>query len=973
MRSRRIAILLGLLVAPLAPGAQPLASAPEDRAAELSQAPERARPLPAAVRPERASRVVALFDFEEEYTNPLEVPEGWVRGQTDAAIGREREGFPRFNRAKLDYFAPALQGEGSLRLEAMGGSGSLLMRPGVIPIFPGADYMIVASVRTKDATHARAVLAARLLDQSLDPIPGSESRSAPVRSNGAWTRMRTPVLGEFDNAAYLQLELLLLQPDQLDPDRKNAPFYIAQEDYSARAWFDDVGVVALPRIEIQIASPGSVAVMPERPVFELLVRDLAGDPLRIDAIITDAQGREVDRLTRRMPGGRLVETWTPQIDRLGWYRAVLEVRAGDTLVGSSDTPFAWVPPRRLPERIAQSLVGRPIMLEDWEQFGLVLERVPDPAIDDLVDLINASGVGSATIGAWGQFDDQDAQNAHMLALAPAINTLIDNWVRVTLSLASVPPDMAQSATIDRHDVLALLAGDESVWTAATAPLIDRFGQRVRRWQIGSPVASAPLEPTDLPAALDRIDAALSDMIPGPIIDIPWHTDDLLDPAAARWGRDITLLSIPGSQPDAYALLAQDWAKARSLAPVPASADPSDQPGLTFVIDPIDPESYGARTSAAEFVRHSVMFWGAFAQAPGSDADHPPRTTLALANPWVIQPGRTPHAVPTPAFPAMRALIDRLSGRRVTRTLDNHPGVRALLLEPAHGVSPIGAIVLWSEGAENATFELYLGDGGVTAVDIFGNHSPIDATMIPGLDIPLHRIEVTREPIFLEGVDTTLVKFLAALKLEPSMLASTGDQHEASLTIENPWRVPIRGAVYIVEPGGYSDPSGEIDRSWRISPRKVPFRLDAGARREFPVAVAFSLAEEAGQKRVIMDVEIIAERDHGVVRTDHPITVGLPGIDMDLSAQRVIGADGVEFVAVDLLITNRRAEPVSFDLIGVAPGRPRERTSVPELAPGEIAARTLAFEWDANLTRSRIAISLILPDDEGRLNKSVSVD
>ena len=259
------------------------------------------------------------------------------------------------------------------------------------------------------------------------------------------------------------------------------------------------------------------------------------------------------------------------------------------------------------------------------------------------------------------------------------------------------------------------------------------------------------------------------------------------------------------------------------------------------------------------------------------------------------------------------------------------------------------------------------------MDIFGNHTPIEPELISDLKIPVHRIQLTREPIFLEGVDTTLVSFLASLRLSPDTLATTGDLHETFVNIENPWPVPIRGALFIVEPGGYASPDTEIDRSWRISPRKIAFRLDPGQSRQYPVSVAFSLAEEAGPKRLVMDAELIAERDHGIVRTEQPLIVGLPGIDLDVSVQRAKGADGVEFVAIDLIITNRRAQPISFDLVGVAPARPRERTTVVDLAPGEIAARTIAFEYAPDLHDARIAISLVLPADEGRLNKSITID
>ena len=948
-----------------AAAAQPLARDPD---ATL-------RPLPTGVRPERASRVVALFDFEERLTNPLEVPEGWVRGQSDPAIGRDRPGFPRFNRAQLDYEAPALKGEGSVRVEARGGSGSLLLRPGVIPIFPGADYMVIASVRTENTQHARAVIAARLLDQNLQPIEGSESRSEPVSSPGVWTRLRTPVLGDFDNAAYLQLELLLLQPDQLDPDARDEPFHIEREDFDARAWFDEVGVVALPRIEIHTADRSGVVVAPARPSFELLVRDLTGERLRVDAVIVDALGREVDRTSRQLPGGRFIERWTPRLDELGWYTARLEVRVDQTLVGSAETAFAWTPPLRRPDRVRDGPDALPSLLEDWEQFALLIPFVDDAAIDSLVPLVRASGVGAVTLAAWGHTDDQAKQDRHLRRLAPEIDALLDQWLSLTLSLARVPPEMARAQNLEQHDVLALLAGDPSVWEPALTPLLDRFGQRIRGWQIGVPTTDAPLEPADLRDSLERVEQALSDMIPGPLIDIPWRSDDPIDPVAASWGRNITMLAIPGTAPDAYAQLREDWDRARALAPPAPGADPADRPGLTLAIEPIDPQRFGPRASAAEFVRHAVMFWASFAPEYSSEGDAPPRTTLALCEPWTIERGRRPRAAPVPAYPALRALIDRLSGRRVRRALTSHPGVHALLLEPTDAsiAGDKGAIVLWTDRAETATFELFLGDMPISRVDIFGNHTPIEPDTIPTLNIPVHRIELSREPVFLEGVDTTLVSFLAALELTPDTLTSSGELHEASLTIENPWRVPIRGAVYIVEPGGYSNPDADIDRSWRISPRKIPFRLNPGQSRQYPVNIAFSLAEEAGEKRVVMDVQLIAERDHGLVRTDQPLHVGLPGIELDVSAQRARAPDGAEFVALDLIVTNNRAEPISFDLVAVAPGRPRERSSVAQLAPGEISARTIAFEYAPDLNDARIAVSLVLPDDQGRLNKSVTID
>ncbi len=206
-------------------------------------------------RPALAHRVAAQFDFEQRDANTLNLPINWIRAQHDPEVPRFRPGFPIWNQAELDYTVAA-SGDGSVVLPTNGGSTSLRLEPGVLPVFPGTDYLVSARVRTDGLVHARASIRARFLDASGEPIPGSETHAQPMISQGQWRDISVEIWGRFDNAAFLQIDLEVLQEKQtgLLPD---GPFRVWREDRGARAWFDDVTVVLLPRVTLTTEAPAT--------------------------------------------------------------------------------------------------------------------------------------------------------------------------------------------------------------------------------------------------------------------------------------------------------------------------------------------------------------------------------------------------------------------------------------------------------------------------------------------------------------------------------------------------------------------------------------------------------------------------------------------------------------------------------------------------------------------------------------------
>src|SRR5262249_13728466 len=134
-------------------------------------------------------------------------------------------------------------------------------------------------------------------------------------------------------------------------------------------------------------SPCNIVAAPEVPELKILVRDLTGEALAIDARILDLDGRTVDQLTRDIGAGFTATNWRPKLTLLGWYRATMEVTtrssngAPPVSVGRAYTDFVWVPgdsagpsPGAAPREAAWSNVSA--AAQDRQRFAVLLEALP---------------------------------------------------------------------------------------------------------------------------------------------------------------------------------------------------------------------------------------------------------------------------------------------------------------------------------------------------------------------------------------------------------------------------------------------------------------------------------------------------------------------------------------------------------------------------------------------------------------------
>ncbi len=950
-------------------------------------------PLGLGSRPGAANRLVRLFDFEERLSNATDLPESWFRAQHDPPH-RERPGFPIFNLARLAPTGDEARGEG-VYMPTRGGSAALRLRPGVIPVFPNADYRISTLIRTEGLHHARARLVARFLDADNNPIPGSEARSTLVRSERDWERAYIDLRGDDEGAAFIQIDLELLQPEQFARTLLGAR-EIWPQDFDGAAWFDDVAVVQLPRVELATTSPGNVVTSDQKPELSLLVRDLTGEAIGIGIRVLDIDGVEVDRWSTRIAGGRAATSWQPRLQRLGWYRAVVEVEAGGRRVGSSYCDFVWIPepsPITAPRRRTRELAGVDANAErERNRFGVDLAELPEGVIPELPELVRRLGVGGVLLPVWGAWAEGRTTVEQLALLEPMLESLLNDWLSVTIALTRLPPPIIERQRVEPEGVLRQFATDAPALTPFLDPLLDRYGQRIGRWQIGrsgSARGFAMGEP--LSEAVANAHAQLSALVPGPMVSIGWPAELSLEPFTRA--RATTQSPAPGAARGAASpgvpgvgAVSMVWPDAfpaegvgDAIGRFRESGVTGERAELTVVLQPPDAEQLAPRRAVATFAQRVVQAWRAVGETPRGS----PPARLAVPAPWDWIDARRPQPMPTPEFALWRNMVERLAYRRVVGELRLTPGVECWILAPTPS-APVGrggALVVWTNQlpADDGVFELFLGHGDVRAYDVFGNHTPLRPRLITEADDPeipprpVHRVRATAEPLFLEGVDVPLLRFLAGFRLEPPLLPAANEIHRREIVLHNPWPAPMSGNWSLIQPGGRPSPSRPPDRSWDVNPRRMGFALAPGEDASVPMTIVLSPAQEAGPLPFVFEFDLLAGSvQYPRMRLDVPVEVGLDTLELLLSYRPIPTQVGPD-VLVEATVTNLGDEPAVLEVVAFAPGFPQQRATIPDLPPGE---RTVVrFQYPggaATLRGQRVAVRVSDLDSNARLNKSIPV-
>ncbi|HBS28158.1 MAG TPA: hypothetical protein DEB06_01615 [Phycisphaerales bacterium] len=865
-------------------------------------------------RPEAARRLVMAWNFEGDDGLFEPVPAGWFRAQDNPSAGRIRPGFPAYNAAVLDGTAAAT-GRFSMRLPTRGGSTSLTLAAGVLPAIPEGDYTVLARVRTEGLTHARARLAAWFLDKNNQPIASTRSESALVNPGASWDIVEAPLRGRSE-AAWIQIELQLLQPEEFTQAPRK-PHQVRGFDVSGSAWFDDVVVYQVPRLDLRTGSASNAIVAPQRPALVSSIRDMTGEPLNLMMEVFDLEGKRVDSYDSSVIAVGRHAPWTPALPSFGWYRATMRVSGGRGVVGERWLDFVWLPPRRV-ERTGGS-----------RAFGLIAEKMSGAQLAALPDLVGALGTGSVTLAAWSEGTRLERLGEEVDRVSAVTERLLEMQQEVTFALSVVPPDLAREARVDRNNPIPVLLGRADDWLPYLSRLLAKFGERVPRWQLGATGENMPFYRPTLAEDVERVLKTLRTLVPRPEVALPW---------GLRQGFTRSLGPTEA--------LAVSWPGAvgeRAIEEA-VSAWPEGVRS-TLVVQPIDAHRFGRRAAAIDVVRRGVLAWGADVRA------------LSLDDDWTGNPDDESQLMPGAPLAAWRTLAEALTGRRIVGELPVAEGAVALIAEGAND----SVLIAWNDWADprDAVVRGYLGGGEVAARDIFGNAR----TLTPGSDGG-YTVPLTDMPVIIEGIDVQLARFRAGLRFEPRFVPARAEKHRIDLIVENPWGVGISGRLRISKP-----------EDWDISPRVVSLSIGPERTARIPLELSFNLGEEAGLQRVLAEVELVAERRYPLQELPLDLEIGLPSVELlpSLRYERD-SAGNPSDVVVLVRIINRSEKPITLEAFAQAPGYKNFFLPVSQLEPAGSTVRVFRFENGATRLRGRsVRVGVKEQDGTGRLNKTITVE
>jgi len=856
-------------------------------------------------------RLEHRFDFEERKLGNFEsMPMHWFR--------IARDGYPRYAKMGFDT-AEHVSGTHSFKLQPNGGSVGVVLQPGVLAAMPGADYLVTARVRGEQLEHARIVLTGRFLDAQRRPIKTSEARSALVRSNGQWTTVWFRLDGLYERAAWIVLSMQVLQPGQFPAELRRSKLGEHRLDYRdvrATAWFDDVSVYQLPRIELHSDSPINLVTADQSPRLIATVRDLTGVELTSALAIYDQAGRQVDAMVHRDTlTSRPTWTWKPKLERLGWYRAELNVRSERGLVGRRQTVLAYLP---TPGRANQP---------DARRFVLVAEHLDTahrPLLLPLMDKTNGSAV---VLSAWSALPTQTTDRSATWRSDPLLSELAAEGRDVTLCFDHVPADLAAGASTDVDAPLDLMTRTYALWRKPFETLLIRYGGLVDRWQIGATGSGAAFWREDLARVYPQAYGYFHQYIARPKVALAWTAyQPAPDPSAAV---NALAMFVPRSiRPGQIPAYVRDW--------------PTEHAEVTATLEPLPAGLYSHQQRADDLVLRMVHAW------------RTPVQRLAIVSPWRAVGGRAPTLEPDALLAVWSNTAGRLTGRRVVGQMNLGQGLVCWVLDGPAG----GALVAWNRNAppEQARIALYLGPAPV-AIDPWGNRQAL-ATDAQGR----HQLTLTATPVFIEGIDVMLARLRGSFRIDPSFVRSVYKMHKHTLELTNPYPRSIYGTLRITGPA-----------HWKIGPRKFYFTAQPGQTVHLPLELNFPLSELAGQKMITAELDLGGESERPITLAA-PLTLGLrdvvysPTVFVDATAPTG-GGD----VVITALVTNLGTEPQSFYAFALAPDQPRIERIIDRLAPGQTMLKRFRFvHAAAQLSGRIIRTGLRELDGAAILNTTVQV-
>jgi hypothetical protein len=879
----------------------------------------------AAAQPVGVDRVLRNIDFEERRLGNNEaLPMHWVKV--------EAAGFPHYVNGHLAS-DQAHGGEYSFRFDLNGGSVVYRYEAKQISVNPNASYRIEAWVRTTVLEHARARVTGYLTDLDGHPLVSSVRHSELYTAritDEPWKKLSFDLTSLSPQAAYLIIELELLQPE-IYAESSLGQHTLYPQDIHGSAWFDDVTVSQIPRVNLTTGHAGNLFRRGEPIELSMEIHDAFTDDLTVQMIVRDAAGKVVHQRSgiadMTAHGGKSLSRSQLLLPDLpaGWYEVAMSMSSQGqplgvrslNLVRLNDDAFTWSPD---------------------ERFGLIATDLPFESWTELPGVLPYLGVGRVKLGVWSK--TADAERINPEAFDIALGKLRELQIRPTACLLDLPP--AINRKIDEHQGhnsnldtrtpaaswMRLLKARDEDWHPPLEDLIARHATHLDRWQIGPDGSDLFVTRPGMREVYAKVYAEFASLIRKPDLAMPWPAWYELDRKLAS----TVAVTVPSSVlPHQLPLYMQDL----------RSTD-AQNVSLTFQL--LDRDKYGRDVQVRDMAQRII--YALSANADRIDLPHP-FTTVAPAE---GTDGDTTQQ-PQDLFPILRTVLTTLGHAKFVGRVPIADGIEAFLFDR----SGQGILVLWDNGRAGTVRQLpiNLGDSP-RMMDLLGNEIPL----VRPVNDPITgtvQLVVGPMPVFLTNIDGPLAQLRASVALDRPLIDSTSAAHMRHIRFKNTYPIHITGSFKLKAPA-----------RWSITPSIQDFALNPGEVFDREVSIEFPLSSPAGPRTI--DAEFFVQSEKATKFT-MPLAVKL-GLT-DLGMQTLALRDGPD-VVIQQIIQNYSDKSLDYNAFAIFPGRARQERLVAALGPGQSTVKRYRFNDVTVPKGSMVRVGVKEIDGSRLLNDEIEV-
>lgn len=868
-------------------------------------------------------RIIHVFDFNERERGNLEdIPMYWTPIR--------QPGFPHFARGRIDERigndAPP-----SFNLCASGRNVGYRYAGPHTPVRFANVYRVTARIRPRQLIHARACVEACYLDSHGRMLPGTTRRSSlvadpariPAEQDVAdeaarslpWTEVVVDLPAAPESAATVGIAVMVLQRSVWDLSSRPVGF-IEFADVHAEAWFDDITVYALPRIEVESSAPTGIFTLHRtgQLAFRVTSDDIGDSDLNLKLEVVSDDGRVVvEKSGTRSPETSIGEVgMDPTKLEPGLYEARLRIIEGESSVVGKVIAFAVMPALRSGGVVPAS-----------QLFGIVLDMQPEQdaaVISTILSHIGGRGVkvrlnpDSANTAGHGDEASTSASTSALRGLARERVTLtgvLPQQPFAALRDAGWGSEGKVQAELTAGDVLRLRTAD---WIASNASLVHVF-------QIGAdhePVVPLDASYAELLARLRqelmRYSSNLRLAVPCPLSSPPT--------VASLQGLRLSVVWPAGTEveqgDDRIAAL-------RRLQPDGIDVFVGDDPG----------RGNETAENLANWARSIIS------------ALHAQVDTIYVDSVW-SERTEDPSASPRLSRRALvlRALADLLG--------DARPGPVLRLSETARGVvflrDQTAVMACWDTGSGASVPAVMQLGGAPRILDLWGRPGELSAD-----DRGRRVLSLSPMPVLIDNIPAWVFQFQQSLAIKPRLLPFSLEPQVRTLSLMNPSTTSLSGEAWIVAPSG-----------WEVRPPRMRLEIPAGATVELPIEFRYPSNESAGVKPLTLNVTVDGDPPL-MFESRVELEIGLP--DVEVSATAVIEGNRL---LIHQMIRNQSDRTLSFRGFAGLPGQPRQYHQIDRLAPGESRVETYQFFNVGGLSGQIVRVGLREMDGSRMHNLDVKI-